>query len=96
MDDGEFKGVTVVSNADGRRLTQYVLMQESVDDEYVDEERGITFKGLFAVITAEEGGALLDTYIGSGHYIIYHGVTVNADEFSRAVYLENIRHENED
>jgi hypothetical protein len=96
MDEGEFKGVTVVSNVDGRRLTQHVLMQELMDDEYVDQERGITFKGLFAVITVEEGGALLDAYIGSGHYINYNGVTVNADEDSRAVYLENLRHENQD
>jgi len=96
MDGEEFKGVTVVSNVDGRRLTQYVLMQESMDDEYVDQERGITFKGMFAVITLEAGGALLDAYIGKGHYVGYNAVTVNADENSHAVYLEKLQHEKED
>lgn len=95
MDDGIFKGVTVVSDVDGRKLTQYVLMQESMDDEYVAAEHGITFKGRFAVIAVKEGGAFFDAYIGSGHYINFKGVTVNVDENSRSVYLEDLRYENE-
>lgn len=71
-----------------------MLIQESVN-ENVDEEYGMAFKGLFAVVTVEEGSAFFDAYIGSGHYINFKGVTVNVDENSRSVYLDDLRYENE-
>jgi hypothetical protein len=88
MDRDVFKGVKVVSELDGERFTQYVLIQESIEDNYVNEELGIRFKGRFAVLTLEQGGALRDAYIGSGHYLSYEGLTVSADQTSHAAYLE--------
>jgi hypothetical protein len=64
-------------------------MQESIEDDYVNEELGITFKGRFAVITLKEGGVLRDVYIGSGHHLSYQGQTVSTDENSQAAYLES-------
>jgi len=84
-----FKGVKIISHVDGHKLTQYVLIQESLEDDYVNEELGINFRGRFATITLEEDGALRDVYIGSGHRLSYKGFTVTADKTSHAVFLEN-------
>jgi hypothetical protein len=59
-----------------------------MDDEYVNDDLGITFKGQFAVLTLDQGGKLQDAYIGSGHHLNYNGFTVSADESTRAAYLE--------
>ncbi len=88
MKDGEFKGVKVTSNVEGHSYVQYVLIQESIDDDYVNEESGIAFKGRFAVVTLDQHGNWLEAYIGSGHHLNYNDLTLNADEHSHAAYLE--------
>lgn len=84
-----FKGVKVTSIVEDHELTQYVLMQESLEDEYVNEELGIRFKGRFGVITLGQGGTLRNIYIGNGHHLSYGDFTVTADKTSRAALLEN-------
>lgn len=97
---GAVRGTSGASHGVSRRhlyttsATQYMLIQESMN-EYVDEEYGIACKGLFALVTVEDGGAFFDAYIDRGHCSNYKGVTVNADENSRAVYVENLREEDE-
>lgn len=89
MADGVFKGVKVVSNVEGQTITQYILMQESMEDEYVNQDLGITFKGRFGLITLGKKGKLQEIYIGSGHQLSYKKETLTADEKSHAAYLKN-------
>ena len=88
MADGIFKGVKVSSHVEGHELIQYVLMQESIDDEYTNEELGIRFKGRFGVITLEGDGTLRNIYIGNGHHLNYGDFTVSADNTTHAAFLE--------
>lgn len=88
MADGIFKGVKVSSQLEGHELIQYVLMQESIDDEYSNEELSIRFKGRFGVITLEEDGTLRSIYIGNGHHLNYGDFTVPADNTTHAAFLE--------
>jgi len=87
MLEGEFKGVKVVIEVEGQMLTQYILMQESLEDEYMNGDIGISFKGQFAVITLEKNGSLREAYIGSGQKLSYKDVSLKADEISHAAYL---------
>jgi len=87
MLEGEFKGVKVVIEVEGQMLTQYILMQESLEDEYMNGDIGISFKGQFAVITLEKDGSLREAYIGSGQKLSYKDVSLKADEISHAAYL---------
>jgi len=64
-------------------------MQESIDDEYINEELGIRFMGRFGVITLEEDGTLRNIYIGNGHHLNYGDFTVSADKTSHAAFLKN-------
>jgi len=88
MADGIFKGVKVSSQLEGLELIQYVLMQESINDEYINEELGIRFKGRFGVITLEEDGTLRNIYIGNGHHLNFGDFTTTADKTSHAAFLE--------
>ena len=88
MANGIFKGVKVSSHVEGHELIQYVLMLESIDDEYINEELGIRFKGRFGVITLEEDGTLRSIYIGNGYHLNYGDFSVTADNTTHAAFLE--------
>jgi hypothetical protein len=86
MSGNEFKGVKITSSVDGQDLIHYVLLQDSPDDIYENNELDITFKGRFGIVTADATGTLHDIYIGSGHTINYENTTVDAA--ARAVYWQ--------
>jgi hypothetical protein len=65
------KGAKVTSKVSGKTITQYVLMQERMDDVYCDEDFGLTFKGQFAVVTVVEGQGIDNMYVGRGHELTY-------------------------
>ncbi len=88
IDDGQFKGVKVVSNENGKTITQYILLQESMEDEYENREVGISFKGHYGLITLDENNNLKEIYIGNGYYLRYDQKSLKADETSRSAYLE--------
>ena len=88
IQNGVFKGVKVVSNLDGEQLIQYVILQESLTDEYVNKDIDITFKGQFAVLTLSHNGDVMDAYIGKGHQLDYNDFTLMADEITFAGYQE--------
>ena len=88
VEDGVFKGVKVISDVDGKTITQFVLLQESLDDEYINKDLGIHFTGQFAVITLDNDSTLQEVYIGSGRKLGYKGFSVKANAISHAVYRE--------
>jgi len=88
MVDGVFKGVKVISNVEGNSITQYIFLQESIEDEYVNKEAGITFKGRYGLITLDENNSLLEIYIGNGYQLSHNQKLLKADEKSHAAYLE--------
>jgi len=91
MDGNTFKGVKVAAIVAGKTVTQYVLVQESLEDEYVNADLGIRFQGQFAVITLDENQSLSEAYIGSGKALTYKDQTVVADSKTFAAYKKNIR-----
>jgi hypothetical protein len=66
IDNGQFKGVKVALNVDGRKLTQYIISQNKFDDVYQNAALSLYFKGQFAIVTFNEEQKLVDMYIGSG------------------------------
>ncbi len=88
MEHGIFKGLKVLSKVEGQIITQYILIQESIEDEYVKKDIGITFKGRFGLITLGRGDKLKEIYIGNGYHLSYKKVKLRADKTSHAAYLE--------
>ncbi|MBD1388661.1 heparinase II/III family protein [Neiella sp. HB171785] len=64
--NGEFKGVKVSVRVAGQAKTQYILLQQDLNDEYINDALGIRFRGRFAVITVDAEQTLEHLYIGSG------------------------------
>ncbi len=88
MKSGVFKGVKVISKVEGKSITQYIILQESMEDEYVNKEAGISFKGRYGLLTLDENNALQEIYIGNGYQLSHHQKTLKADETSHSAYLE--------
>jgi len=86
-----FKGVKVNVELNGELFTQYVLVQESLDDEYINKQLGIEFKGQFAVITLSDNGHLHDVYIGSGQSLSYQGITVKSNKKNKSIYVKDFK-----
>jgi hypothetical protein len=86
MDGQVMKGLTVISEVGGKKLTQYILMQENSGDEYVNKDLGIGLKGQFAVITVDSDRNLINAYIGSGHALSYGEFSLVADTKTNAAY----------
>jgi len=63
--DGRFMGLTVESMIDDRKISQVILVHEDESPRRYPEWE-ITFAGHFAVITFDDQGQLLDTYVGDG------------------------------
>ena len=87
MEEGVFKGVKVVSKVEEKILTQYILVQENIEDIYTNYELGISFKGRFGLITLLENNVLKEMYIGDGHQLSYNGETLKTDQASNAAYM---------
>lgn len=88
MDGDVFKGVKVTAEIDGDTVTQYVLIQENLDDIYSDQRLDITFKGQFAVLTLSEKENVQSMYIGSGQELAYKDTTLKADGKTHAAYKD--------
>jgi len=89
LEDGMFKGVKVICNVDGQIIKQYILIQESIDDEYINKHVGITFKGRYGLITLDKENKLNDMYIGNGYQLNYKKDTLKADKTSNAGYFDS-------
>jgi hypothetical protein len=88
MQGGIFKGVKVLSNVEGKPVTQYIILQENINDEYINKKLGLSFKGQFGLISLDENNNLTEMYIGSGHNLSFKKETLEADNKSHAAYLK--------
>lgn len=86
MADSVFKGVKVTAEVNGKTVTQYVLIQEKMDDVYANEDADITFKGQVAVVTVVAGQGVESMYIGRGHELVYADRRLETDGTSHAAY----------
>ncbi|MFC1518600.1 heparinase II/III family protein [Pseudomonadota bacterium] len=68
MHGENFKGVYVVSELGSDMVEQYVLVQQNLTDEYIDDK--IQFVGTFGIVTLING-ELKDLYIGHGNNLSY-------------------------
>jgi hypothetical protein len=89
MSDGVFKGVKVMSKVEGKSITQYIILQESIKDEYKNKEPGIFFKGRFGLITLDNNNNLKEMYIGNGYQLSHKKETLKADKKTHVAYLKN-------
>lgn len=61
-----FKGLTIKSNTPNGTITQYVIMQDTDEAEFIDPALGIRVKGRYAVITLTDANKLHSMYLGQG------------------------------
>lgn len=85
--DGSYSGLKIVSRPDGDKITQYILMP-SGDDGYVNEDRMISFKGRFAVITYDAEGKLRDSYIGDGDQLQLGNKMIRMNPNTKAAFID--------
>ncbi|NQY09031.1 MAG: heparinase II/III family protein [Flavobacteriales bacterium] len=88
MQDGIFKGVEVVSKIEGKTIRQYIILQESIEDEYVNNELQFSFKGQFGLITFDDKYNVTEMYIGKGQNLSYQKDLLRADKTTQAGYLK--------
>ena len=78
--------VKVISKVEGKRITQYIILQDSIEDLYVNKEAGISFKGRFGLVTLNENNILQEFYIGNGNQLSHHQKTFVPDDSSHCTY----------
>ena len=78
----------MISNPEGKILTQYIILQENIEDIYVNKKVGITFKGRYGLVTLDENNTLQEIYIGNGYHLSHHQKTLKADATSHSAYME--------
>lgn len=86
IDKGQFKGLQVQAQVGKRKIEQFILIQESAADKYVNENEGIEFTGHFGVITLENG-KLAELYIGQGSELTYKDETLNVSDGKQAAFV---------
>jgi hypothetical protein len=86
---GDFAGFTVISEIDGKVLTQYVLIREDANGEFRDDDLGIMFRGLYGVITVDSDGKCKELYIGKGSLLKFRHEVVRADSTSAGAVYRN-------
>ena len=87
IQDGEYKGVKVVSNIAGDRITQYVITLVR-DGTFVDDGLGISFSGTFSVVTLDSEGKLQSMYIGDGNELRYGENTMRPTSTKKSKFRE--------
>nr|WP_268820351.1 heparinase II/III family protein [Paraglaciecola sp. G1-23] len=87
MDKGEFKGLQVHAQVGKRKIEQFILIQEELNERYLNPNLGIEFTGHFAVITLENG-QLAELYIGQGNQLTYQDDTLNVSDGKKAAYKD--------
>ncbi len=88
LSDGVFKGVKVISKVKGKITTQYIILQENLEDEYSNTDLDIFFKGRFGLITLDDNNDLAELYIGNGIQLKYKQESLKADDTSHSAYLQ--------
>jgi hypothetical protein len=83
--DGVFKGIQIRSKLSDKELVQYVIVQAQ-NDQFTDENLGISFKGSFAVITENSAGKLQNIYIGEGEELRYGEIIIRPPNHKKSVY----------
>ncbi|MBR9908813.1 MAG: hypothetical protein GYB33_00500 [Gammaproteobacteria bacterium] len=86
MTNGIFKGVKVSVIVAGKELTQYILVQENINDIYQDKSTGIYFQGQFAIITLDSTQTPTEMYLGSGKRLNYNDYNVPINNGSTSGY----------
>ncbi len=81
-----FAGLEVLSEVDGERLRQMVLIYEDGEGTFRCEETDLHFEGHFAVVTLDAGDALRSVYIGSGRSLTFRGKTFRPSEAGGLYY----------
>ncbi|WP_373495551.1 heparinase II/III family protein, partial [Aquiflexum sp.] len=82
-----FKGLRIQSKVAGNLLVQYIIAQDK-EDQYIDTNLGIAFKGSFAVITENSAGKLQNVYIGEGEELNYGEIRMKPTNQKKSMYQE--------
>lgn len=69
--NGVFKGLKIVSKLNEDTITQFVLVQSSGSETYIDKNFGIVFQGEFGIITLNRKNELQNMYLGNGKKLAY-------------------------
>jgi hypothetical protein len=68
--DERVVGAKVVSEVNGKTVTNYIICQEGPDAYFEDKDLGLSFTGRFGVVT-DRGGDDVELYIGEGSFLTY-------------------------
>ncbi|MGJ8691660.1 MAG: heparinase II/III domain-containing protein [Thalassotalea sp.] len=72
MVDKIFKGLQVFSELDGKKIEQYIIMQENTNDTFMINDLDLKFTGRFGIVTLHND-QLESLYIGDGSALTYQG-----------------------
>jgi hypothetical protein len=86
----EFNGFTVVSDIEGRCVTQHILVNPAPNIAFEDEALGIHFSGRYGVITLDENDACTDLYIGQGTELRYGSLVLTSASGSPTAALADL------
>ena len=85
MQGDEFKGVKVITHLNGNTIEQFILVQQSMTEQFILAKENISFTGTYAVITLTNG-KLTEMYIGNGTILSYQENVVTAKSPSTSAY----------
>lgn len=63
-------GARVISEVEGKLITNYIICQDSPDAYFENTEIGLSFRGRYGVVT-DRGGDDVELYIGEGSFLTY-------------------------
>ena len=78
--NGSFKGVKVESKSGNEKKTQFILVQDSKDDIYVNESKNLYFEGEFGIVSLSSLENRSELYIGKGSTLKYKNFTISSDK----------------
>ncbi|MGB7394010.1 MAG: heparinase II/III family protein [Pricia sp.] len=85
--NGIFSGLKVVSKLGEGEITQYILIPQE-NEQYQNEQLGISFQGSFACITLDSSGKLLHAYIGHGKELHVGSIKIELYDTAYAAYVD--------
>jgi hypothetical protein len=80
LDNGKVIGAKVVSNVDGKVITDRIISRDRAGETYIDQNTKFSFTGRFAIVRTvkSESGNKLELYIGDGTELSYQGHQLSA------------------
>ncbi|MGY6647990.1 heparinase II/III domain-containing protein [Wenyingzhuangia sp. IMCC45574] len=78
-ENGIYKGLIVKSTVGTDKITQYILTL-SKGQEYNNASLGLSFKGIFAIVTLKGENKLKDVYVGNGTQLVFKNNVINLEE----------------